>query len=66
MLPLQQHELLEILVALADSNDAEIANAAKETLKAETPEDLQNAATAEDTPPSVLGYLATQPDYTAW
>jgi len=64
MLPLQQHELLEILVALADSNDAEIAKAAKETLKAETPEDLQNAATAEDTPPSVLAYLATQPDYT--
>ncbi|HSD45022.1 MAG TPA: hypothetical protein VLB87_00315 [Pyrinomonadaceae bacterium] len=64
MLPLQQHELLEILVALADSNDAEIAKAAKETLKSETPEDLLIAAGAEDTPPSVLGYLATQPDYT--
>ena len=64
MLPLQQHELLEILVALADSNDAEIAKAAKETLKSETPEDLLIAAGAEDTPPSVLGYLATQPEYT--
>jgi hypothetical protein len=64
MLPLQQHELLEILVALADSNDAEIAKAAKETLKSETPEDLLIAAGTEDTPPSVLAYLATQPDYT--
>jgi hypothetical protein len=64
MLPLQQHELLEILVALADSNDTEIATAAKETLQSETPEDLLIAAGAEDTPPTVLAYLATQPDYT--
>jgi regulator of extracellular matrix RemA (YlzA/DUF370 family) len=64
MLPLQQHELLEILVALAEGNDAELATAAKETLKAETPEDLLLAATADDTPPSVLAYLATQPDAT--
>lgn len=64
MLPLQQNELLEILVALADNNDAEIAAAAKETLKSESPEDLLIAASAEDTPPSVLAYLATQPDST--
>ena len=64
MLPLQQNELLEILVALADNNDAEIAAAAKETLKSESPEDLLIAASAEDTPPSVLTYLATQPDST--
>ena len=64
MLPLQQHELLEILVALAGSNDAEIASAAKETLKSETADDLLIAATAEETPPSVLAHLATQPDYT--
>jgi regulator of extracellular matrix RemA (YlzA/DUF370 family) len=64
MLPLQQHELLEVLVALAGSNDAELASAAKETLKAETPEDLLVAATADDTPPSVLAYLATQTDAT--
>jgi regulator of extracellular matrix RemA (YlzA/DUF370 family) len=64
MLPLQQNELLEILVALAGSNDAELATAAKETLKAETAEDLLVAATADDTPPSVLAYLATQPDST--
>src|SRR5687768_1228954 len=64
MLPLQQNELLEILVALADNNDAEIAAAAKETLKSESPEDLLIAASAEDTPPSVLAYFATQPDST--
>lgn len=64
MLPLQQHELLEILVALAEGNDAELASAATETLKAEAPEDLLVAATADDTPPSVLAYLATQPDAT--
>ena len=64
MLPLQQNELLEILVALAESNDTEIAAAAKETLKTETQEDLLIAASAEDTPPSVLAYLATQRDAT--
>jgi regulator of extracellular matrix RemA (YlzA/DUF370 family) len=64
MLPLQQTELLEILVALAESNDAEIAAAAKETLKSETPEDLLIAATAAETPSTVLAYLATQPDGT--
>ena len=64
MLPLQQNELLEILVALAGSDDVELATAAKETLKSETPADLLVAASAEDTPPSVLSYLATQPDAT--
>jgi regulator of extracellular matrix RemA (YlzA/DUF370 family) len=64
MLPLQQNELLEILVALAQSPDAEIAAAAKETLESETQEDLLIAAAAEDSPPSVLAYLATQPDAT--
>ena len=64
MLPLQQNELLEILVALAASNDAEIAAAAKETLKSESQEDLTIAAAGEDTPASVLAYLATQPNAT--
>lgn len=51
-------------MALAEGNDAELATAAKETLKAETPEDLLVAATADDTPPSVLAYLATRPEAT--
>src|ERR1044071_9350974 len=62
MLPLQQSDLLEVLVALTGSEDPEIATAATETLKAETPEDLLIAATAPDTAPDVLAYLATQSD----
>ena len=62
MLPLQQNDLLEVLVALTTSDDAQIATAATETLKAETPEDLLVAAAAPDTAPNVLAYLATQSD----
>ena len=61
MLPLQQSDLLEVLVALISSDDAQIAAAANETLKAEASEDLLFAAKAEDTAPNVLAYLATQP-----
>jgi hypothetical protein len=62
MLPLQQSDLLEVLVALTSSDDAQIAAAALETLGAEAPEDLLIAAKAEDTAPNVLAYLATRPD----
>jgi len=62
MLPLQQSDLLEVLVALTTSDDAQISAAAAETLKAESPEDLLLAAKADDTAPNVLAYLATQPD----
>jgi len=62
MLPLPQNDLLEVLVALTGSDDAQIAAAAQETLKAETPDDLLIAASAEDTAPSVLAYLASQVD----
>jgi hypothetical protein len=62
MLPLPQSDLLEVLVALVNSDDPQIASAAGETLKGETPEDLLIAATAPDTAPNVLAYLATQCD----
>lgn len=62
MLPLEQGDLLEVLVALLNSDDAQIAAAANETLKAETPDDLLIAASAADTAPNVLAYLATQSD----
>jgi regulator of extracellular matrix RemA (YlzA/DUF370 family) len=65
MLPLQQSDLLEVLVALTASDDAQISSAATETLKSESPEDLLLAAKAEDTAPNVLAYLATQPDGTS-
>ncbi|HEY0762041.1 MAG TPA: hypothetical protein VGD61_06675 [Pyrinomonadaceae bacterium] len=62
MLPLAQNDLLEVLVALTSSDDAQIAAAAAETLKAESPEDLLIAASDQDTAPAVLAYLATQPE----
>ena len=62
MLPLPQSDLLEVLVALTSSDDAQIAAAAGETLKAEAPEDLLTAASGEDTAPNVLSYIASQPD----
>ena len=59
MLPLQQNDLLEVLVALTGSDDEEIAAAATETLQAETRDNLLLAAKAPDTSPNVLAYLAT-------
>ena len=59
MLPLQQSDLLEVLVALAGSDDQQIAAAASETLQAETPDNLLLAAKAPETSPNVLAYLAT-------
>ena len=65
MLPLPQNDLLEVLVALTASDDAQIAAAAVETLKAETSEDLLIAASGEDTAPRVLAYLAQADSATA-
>lgn len=58
MLPLPQNDLLEVLVALATSDDEQISTAASETLGAETPDNLLLAAKAADTSPNVLAYLA--------
>lgn len=58
MLPLPQADLLEVLVALRESSDAEIAEAAVETLKAQETQDLLIAAKAVDTSPAVLSSLA--------
>jgi hypothetical protein len=59
MLPLQQSDLLEVLVALTTSDDEQISTAATETLKAETPDNLVLAAKTPDTSPNVLAYLAS-------
>ena len=64
LLPLPQNDLLEVLVALTSSEDAQIAAAAMETLKAETAEDLLSAASDDETAPNVLAYLATRTDGT--
>src|SRR5690242_14269159 len=60
LLPLSQNDLLEVLVALTTSDDAQIAAAATETLKAESADELLSAASDEETAPNVLAYLATR------
>jgi hypothetical protein len=60
LLPLPQNDLLEVLVALRESDDAEISAAAQETLDAENPDDLVPVAKDDETAPSVLAYLATR------
>ncbi len=62
LLPLPQADLLEALVALRASDDAAIASAAEATLQAQEPESLLSVATTAETPPAVLGYLATRAD----
>jgi regulator of extracellular matrix RemA (YlzA/DUF370 family) len=64
LLPLTQSDLLEVLVGLRQSSDAEIAEAAKATLEAQESEDLLTAAKSDETSPSVLDYLATVSDGT--
>jgi hypothetical protein len=62
LLPLPQQDLLEVLVALSNNSDAEIAEAATETLQSENPDELLIAAKADETAPTVLAYLASQTD----
>src|SRR6266545_187742 len=59
LLPLPQSDLLEVLVALRRSEDAEIAQAAKATLDEQDAEDLLTAAKSDETSAAVLDYLAT-------
>jgi regulator of extracellular matrix RemA (YlzA/DUF370 family) len=59
MLPLPQADLLEALVHLTADNDPAIAGAAQETMAEQQAGDLLQAAAAENTAPSVLGYLAS-------
>ena len=64
MLPLPQHDRLEVLISLQANEDQELAAAAAETLETESPEDLLVAAKGEDSPVSVLSYLATRKEVT--
>jgi hypothetical protein len=61
MLPLAQADLLEVLVVLRESDEAEISAAATETLSTQDNDDLLNAAKALDTSPAVLSYLGGVP-----
>ena len=60
LLPLPQADLLEALVALRASDDAEIARAAEATLDTQDPESLLGVARDGETSPAVLGYLAAR------
>lgn len=62
MLPLEQADLLEALVALRESDDEAIAGAAQETLASQEPKALLSVASSTEIAPSVLGYLAARPD----
>ena len=58
LLPLDQADMLEALVALRSSGDAAIASAAQETLTSQEPASLLDLASTAEVAPSVLGYLA--------
>lgn len=60
LLPLPQSDLLEVLVALRESDDREIADAARETLESQERDDLLTAARSNETTVAVLDYLATR------
>ena len=62
MLPLDQADMLEALVALRESDDAVIARAAQETLASQEPETLLGIASSKEIAPSVLGYFAARSD----
>ncbi|HEU4594968.1 MAG TPA: hypothetical protein VFS10_07340 [Pyrinomonadaceae bacterium] len=62
LLPLPQDELIEVLVALAAGEEADIASAAEETLGEQTPDALASVASSVETAPSVLNYLAARPN----
>jgi len=59
LLPLGQSDLLEVLVALRKSDEAELSEAATETLDSQTLDDLLVAAKSAETSASVLEYVAT-------
>ena len=61
LLPLPQNDLLEVLVALANSDDTELKQAAHETLQGEAADDFQIVAKSDDIAPTVLAYLASLP-----
>ena len=58
LLPLPQSDLLEVLVGLASTDDPELKELAKRTLRGQSPADLEVIVRSTDAPPSVLAYFA--------
>src|SRR5215218_3740181 len=61
MLPVPQDVLLELLVALRADSDEGVARAAEETLAGQEAATLLGVASAQETAPAVLSYLAGRP-----
>jgi hypothetical protein len=61
MLPVPQDVLIELLVALRADADEAVAHAAEETLTGQDATTLLSVASAQETAPSVLSYLAARP-----
>ena len=62
VLPLPQADLLEILVALAGSADAELAGNAGKTLASQDNDQLESIVRSDEIAPQVLDYFAGQSD----
>lgn len=62
LLPLAESDLLEVLVALRGSEDAEVAASAEETLQTQEAETLRAVAASEEASEAVLSYLAARAD----
>jgi hypothetical protein len=60
MLPLSQSDLLDVLVFLARSNDAELAQNSQNTINSQDLSDLKTIVSSSEVSPQVLGYLAEQ------
>ena len=60
ILPLPQNDLLEVLVALATGEDAELAENARQTLDSQDISELQSIFASKEIAPRVLDYFATR------
>jgi hypothetical protein len=60
LLPLPQSDLLQALLCLREDADGNVAQAAKATLEAQSPEDLLQVAKSADASPAMLEFLASK------
>lgn len=60
VLPLPQLDLLEILVALAGNDDAELAESAADTLRSQDAGEIESIIKSSEVAPQVLDYFAGQ------
>lgn len=62
ILPLPDHDMLEVLVAFATSGDAELSGHARQTIRTHDVETLNGLVRTEKVPVPVLNYLASVPE----